>query len=152
MSETVGRAIYKRVADDLRSQIASGKLKVEDKIPSTPKLIEIYGVSNTAVRNAVALLRGEGLVRGEPGKAVYVIATPAEVEAERIETDDLARQVAELRTEVRSLTERLDARPGEEDLAVQVAELRGLVEQLYTRLGHALPSEATTELRRNTGS
>ncbi|MFI6793717.1 winged helix-turn-helix domain-containing protein [Nonomuraea sp. NPDC050383] len=121
MTDPTGRTLYLQIVDDLRSQIASGELRVGDPIPSTTALQKQYGHSITVVRKAVEVLRNEGLVFGQPGKAVYVQATPASVEAERVSVEDLAQQVADLRT--------------------QVMELRGTVEQLYTRLGHPYPND-----------
>ncbi|GAA3172214.1 GntR family transcriptional regulator [Nonomuraea roseoviolacea] len=121
MTDATGRTLYLQIVNDLRSQIASGALRVGDPIPSTTELKERYGYSVTVVRKAVEVLRNEGLVIGQPGKAVYVQATPEAIEAERTSVEDLAEQVADLRT--------------------QVAELRGTVEQLYTRLGHQYPND-----------
>ncbi|MEV0144684.1 MULTISPECIES: GntR family transcriptional regulator [unclassified Nonomuraea] len=143
------------VAKPLRSQIASGDLQVGDPIPSTTELTERYGYSVTVVRKAVEVLRNEGLAMGQPGKAVYVQATPAQLDAERVSVDDLARQVAELRSEVRDLAERLDAGSQVKELMAEIADLRGTVEQLYIRLGHAYPSNDTGSAQprhRETGS
>lgn len=154
MTTAPGRALYQQVANDLRSQIAAGTLAVDDPIPSTAELMKRYNISNTAARNAVGLLRREGLVAGTPGKAVYVIATPEDVEAERVGVEELTRQVTELRTEVQHLAQRINSGDTEKSLTVEVAELRGLVEQLYNRLGHQLPDDdeaVTPRRRRGTG-
>lgn len=156
LTDATDRALYVKVANDLREKIASGVLGVGDAIPSTKELERQHGVSVTAVRNAVALLRGEGLVEGVAGKGVFVIAKPQEVEAERISLEDIASQVAELRAEVRELAARVDTQHSGRDLAGEVAELRGLVEQLYNRLGHPMPNaDADASIvspRRNTGT
>ncbi|MGW4791177.1 winged helix-turn-helix domain-containing protein [Nonomuraea sp. NPDC004297] len=121
MATTMRRALYHQIVDDLRSQIASGKLPVEAAIPSTNDLAERYDVSITVVRKAVEVLRNEGLVEGQPGKGVFVAATPEAIESDRVTLQDLTRQVAELRAEV--------------------TEIRGTVEQLYNRLGHPYPND-----------
>lgn len=133
--DAAGRTLYLRIADDLRSQIASGALRKGDAIPSTTELKKQYGYSSTVVRKAVEVLRNEGLLIGQPGKAVYVHATPVEVESERVNVEDLAKQVGELHAEV--------------------ADLRGAVEQLYSRLGHQYPGSDAgrgQSRRRKTGS
>ena len=71
------RSKYLDVADDLRKKIAGGTYPVGAEIPSTSRLMEQYEVSITVVRAAVRELRTEGLVIGQPGKAVYVQAEPA---------------------------------------------------------------------------
>lgn len=148
MATATGRALYQKVAEDLRSQIVAGTLRVEDPIPSTAELMKRYDISNTAARNAVGLLRREGLVEGTPGKAVYVIARPEDVAAERTSVDELTRQVGELRLEVQQLSQRLRSGGTDEGVAAEVAELRGLVEQLYNRLGHPLPNDENASPRR----
>jgi DNA-binding GntR family transcriptional regulator len=155
LTDATGRTLYTHIADDLRSQIASGALQIGDPIPSTAELKGRYGYSSTVVRKAVEVLRNEGLLVGQPGKAVYVHATPAAVEAERASIDDLAHQISELRVEVRGLAKRIDSEDRLKDLTTEVAELRGTVEQLYARLGHSYPAGdpgLTQPRRRNTGS
>ncbi|MFJ8508647.1 GntR family transcriptional regulator [Streptomyces avermitilis] len=53
---------YLRIAAELRKRISSGEFGVGDQIPTLPALAEEYGVSETTVRNALALLRNEGLI------------------------------------------------------------------------------------------
>jgi len=87
VTDVVGRPVYQWVADDLRQKIAAGELAVGSAIPSTAQLTRAYQVSYTVVRAAVAELRGAGLVFGQPGKGVYVLATPDAV-AERASSID----------------------------------------------------------------
>lgn len=68
----LGTALYEQIAQDFRKQIRAGQLKAGDKIPSTADLMARYGVSNNVVRAAIAELKSEGLLRGHPGKGVYV--------------------------------------------------------------------------------
>lgn len=89
--------LYQRVADDIRARIVSGEYPVGSPIPSTPKLGEQHGVSKTVVRKAVEMLRDEGLLAGQPGKAVYVKALPDEAAAGRRDLAALAGEVADLR-------------------------------------------------------
>lgn len=64
--------IYTRIVADIRARIASGELRPGDKLPSVTELRAEYEASNTAVRNAMLVLRSEGLVEGHQGKGVYV--------------------------------------------------------------------------------
>lgn len=141
MTDVPGRTLYDQIADDLRSQIAAGTLQIGDPIPSTAVLQERYGYSSTVVRKAVEVLRNEGLVRGQPGKAVFVNATPDGVDAERVTVEALNEQVRALSAEVRELSEHVAASSKWQELSTQVAELRGLIEQLYSRLGHSYPGD-----------
>lgn len=141
MTEVIGQPIYQRIASALRAQISSGELAVGDPLPSTRKLMEIHEASNNVVRNAIEVLRQEGLVYGQPGKAVYVRATPKVVEGERSTLKAVGDEVAELREEVRRLAEH---QPSEviakiEELRTDVGRLARDLETLYRRLGQPLP-------------
>lgn len=63
---------YVQIADDIRAQIRAGLLKPGDKLPSFGELCEKYEASNTVVRSAMLLLKGEGLIEGRQGKGVFV--------------------------------------------------------------------------------
>lgn len=61
------RAVYLQVADFVRSDIAQGRLKPGDDLPSEGALGQTLGVGREAVRQALAVLRGEGLIVTERG-------------------------------------------------------------------------------------
>ena len=122
MDETIGPA-YQRVADDLRSKISSGELKVGEPIPSTTKLMEEYDVSSTVVRRAVADLRAAGILVGHSGKAVYVKAKPEQVAEERVTLEELSARL--------------------NDLAERVGLLQAHLMDLYARLGQPYPHNST---------
>lgn len=155
MTEVIGQPIYQRIADTLRAQISSGELVVGDALPSTRKLMEIHEASNNVVRNAVELLRQEGLIRGQPGKAVYVRATPKAVEEERASLTSVGNEVAELREQFQRLAE---YQPSEviaivEDLRTEVSRLQADLRLLYDRLGQPYPhSHASKPKRRKSGT
>jgi DNA-binding GntR family transcriptional regulator len=138
VAELAGGPEYQRVADDLRSRIASGELPVGSAIPSTARLCEGYGVSITVVRAAVAQLREAGLVVGHAGKGVFVTATPGDISQRTVGVDDLARQVGELRAE---LARADSARNAAElaELREQVRLLQAEVAGLYRQLGRTNP-------------
>jgi DNA-binding GntR family transcriptional regulator len=141
LTESIGHPAYQQVADDLRRRIASAEFPVGSAIPSTAKLTRTYGVSSTVIRAAVSQLRADGLLVGQPGKGVFVRATPEGV-AERTATiEDLSKQVEELRAELgRIESSRRDKVAGE------IAELRQhlrLIQKhlidLYAQLGRPYP-------------
>lgn len=63
---------YQAVADDLRARIKDGEYAPGAQIPTLPELCDLYSVSVTTVRNALAVLRTEGLLemRGKRGTLV----------------------------------------------------------------------------------
>lgn len=62
------------VAKDIAERIENGEYAVGDKIPIEAQLCEIYNVSRTVVREAIAYLRSEGLVQSRQGIGVFVAA------------------------------------------------------------------------------
>ncbi|MFE5832741.1 GntR family transcriptional regulator [Streptomyces sp. NPDC056508] len=60
------------IAEDLRAQIAAGRLKPGDRLPAEPKLATHYKVSTPTVRQALALLQAEGLIEKSHGKGNFV--------------------------------------------------------------------------------
>jgi DNA-binding GntR family transcriptional regulator len=102
-----GRPKYIEVAESLRKAIASGQYPVDSELPSTARLTETFGVSTTVIRAAIRELRTEGLIIGQPGKAVYVRAEPDVV------VPDVEQRLDELtayvRAELTSLSDRIAA-------------------------------------------
>jgi Bacterial regulatory proteins, gntR family len=54
------RAVYQRIAHDLRTQILSGDLPPGSALPSETELVGRYGSSRGPVRQAISLLRSGG--------------------------------------------------------------------------------------------
>ena len=143
MTEPVGLPAYQQVADDIRRKIAEGEIPVGSAIPSTAKLTQTYGVSTTVIRAAVAQLRADGLLVGQPGKGVYVRSTP-EAAAERAATiQDLSHQVEQLRAELRKAEARRRDEVAAElgALRESVALIRSRLVDLYAQLGKTYPDD-----------
>jgi DNA-binding GntR family transcriptional regulator len=70
---------YVEIMNDIRAQIADGRLAPGQALPSTSELVTAYGhlsptgrVSPGTVRKAIETLIEEGALRGHQGVAVYV--------------------------------------------------------------------------------
>lgn len=72
VDRTSGLPAYRQVADDLRAKIGSGELAPGAKLPSERELVDTYDVSRPTIRDAIGLLRSEGVVIAEHGRGVYV--------------------------------------------------------------------------------
>ena len=83
------RSVYKQIADSLRASIESGELAAGAKLPSESELVAEFGVSQGTVRQALALLRGQGLVIAEHGRGVFVRSRP---KLRRLAFDRFARR------------------------------------------------------------
>lgn len=66
---------YRRIMNDIREQIADGRLAPGAKLPSTQELAELYEVRPSTVRQAITLLIEAGDVRGHQGLGVFVAET-----------------------------------------------------------------------------
>ncbi|GAB3211233.1 GntR family transcriptional regulator [Marinactinospora endophytica] len=70
------KARYEQVADQLRDAIKRGKYKPGEMLPSQPALAREYGLAQTSIGRAIALLKREGLVRVEDGRGATVLEVP----------------------------------------------------------------------------
>ena len=65
-----------RLADALRAAITSGELLPGDALPGDAALMDATGLARGTVRQAVAALRAEGLVRTRQGARTTVLSRP----------------------------------------------------------------------------
>ncbi|WP_327399260.1 GntR family transcriptional regulator [Streptomyces sp. NBC_01288] len=69
-------AMYRKVAADLGREIGEGRYGSGGRLPTEGELAERYGVSRGTVRQAMALLRTEGLIASRRGTRRVVIGSP----------------------------------------------------------------------------
>jgi GntR family transcriptional regulator len=81
------RAKYQQVADRLRDAIKSGEYPPGSALPSQTVLAKTYGLHQTMIGRAVAVLESEGLVRTEQGRPTYVQEIPTTKRVRRIDKD-----------------------------------------------------------------
>jgi len=87
---------YRRVAQDLRDQIADGRLQPGDRIPSLTELQEEFGVSDTVILEARKVLVAEGLLIARTGDGTYVRERPEPQRLVHQEPDNPAQPVFRL--------------------------------------------------------
>jgi len=56
------KRLFEKIVDQIKADVLSGALKVGDKLPSEHEMARIFGVSRTAVREALRILELSGLV------------------------------------------------------------------------------------------
>jgi len=64
--------LYEQIVEQIEQRIVSGALKVGDQLPAERELAIQFGVSRTAVREAVKSLRQKGLVEIAPGRGTFI--------------------------------------------------------------------------------
>jgi GntR family transcriptional regulator len=71
--ETDRIALYVRLTSILRSRIASGEWKAGDRTPSIEALCREYDVARNTVRQALELLKSDGVIGGGRGLGTFVL-------------------------------------------------------------------------------
>lgn len=64
--------LYAQIRDDLVARIAAGELQPGDQLPSEPDLVRTYRVGRPTVRQAIDLLRREGVAVTVRGSGTFV--------------------------------------------------------------------------------
>ena len=64
--------LYEQIVQQIEDSIHKGALKEGEQLPAERELALQFGVSRTAVREAVKALREKGLVEAFPGKGTFV--------------------------------------------------------------------------------
>lgn len=68
--------LSERVVAALRSQIVGGQIMPGQKLPTEGQMTETFGVSRTVIREAMASLAADGLVKSRQGAGVFVLEHP----------------------------------------------------------------------------
>jgi GntR family transcriptional regulator/MocR family aminotransferase len=64
--------LYQQLYECIKSDISSGKLKINEKMPSKRTLADNLGVSTITVENAYGQLIGEGYMYALPKRGYYI--------------------------------------------------------------------------------
>lgn len=64
--------LYEQIVEQIENGIISGDLKVGDQLPTEHELTQQFGVSRTAVREAMKALSQKGLIEIQPGRGTFV--------------------------------------------------------------------------------
>lgn len=71
--DNLKRPLYIYVYDELLLQIKQGIYPIKSQLPSEPDLAKKLGISRTTLRQALALLQEDGIVRNERGRGNFVM-------------------------------------------------------------------------------
>lgn len=63
---------YHRIADELRREIRAGELKAGERLPAETTLVDRFRVSLPTIRQALSVLRAEGLIESRHGIGTFV--------------------------------------------------------------------------------
>jgi len=79
--------IYAQVASLLKERISSGEWGPGDRLPNLEALQAEFGIARVTARQAIELLKDEGLVWGKQGKGTFVATTVPDQRWLRVGTD-----------------------------------------------------------------
>lgn len=108
--------LYEQIVQQIEDSIVSGSLKTGDQLPPERELAQKFGVSRTAVREAVKVLREKGLVEAYSGRGTFI----------KNETSQATRQSLDLMLRI-----------GQPESATNLAEVRGILEPEIAALAAA---------------
>jgi GntR family transcriptional repressor for pyruvate dehydrogenase complex len=95
--------LYEQIVQQVEKSILKGQLKPGDQLPAERDLAQRFGVSRTAVREAVKALREKGLVEAYSGRGTFVTYGTSHAPGKpldlriRISEEEGAMNLAELR-------------------------------------------------------
>lgn len=69
------RPVHLQVADELRAGIEDGTYPPGARLPSETRLTQEYGIARMTAREAIKVLKAEGLVRTDVGRGTFVRET-----------------------------------------------------------------------------
>jgi GntR family transcriptional regulator len=68
-----GKPLYQIVAESILSQVRTGQLKVNERLPSEAELCRLHSVGRNTVRRAISELVNENVLRTIPGVGTFVV-------------------------------------------------------------------------------
>lgn len=71
--------LYEQIVEQIEQSIVTGTLKPGDQLPAERDLALQFGVSRTAVREAVKALREKGMVEAYPGRGTFITSGTSQV-------------------------------------------------------------------------
>jgi DNA-binding transcriptional regulator YhcF (GntR family) len=72
---TAAEPPYQRIATAIRERIRAGELRPGDRVPSTRRIVQEWGVAMVTAAKALGVLQQEGLVEARPGMGTVVRAS-----------------------------------------------------------------------------
>ena len=142
-------ARYRQVADELRAAIKRGEYPTGALLPSQPDLARRYGLNQTSINRAIAVLRAEGLIRVEHGRGAYVQEIPTVKRVRRIPrggsgSSSFAEEMRKAGLEPRTELADLATVPAPADIADMLQIERDA--QVVRRTRHMFASERPVQL------
>jgi 2-aminoadipate transaminase len=79
LDTSLDKPLYAQIRDQIRERIATGALKIGERLEPSRELARRLGVHRTTVSNAYAELEADGLIEGTVGRGTFVSPLAAEL-------------------------------------------------------------------------
>jgi GntR family histidine utilization transcriptional repressor len=134
--------IFQRIKDYLVGEIACGRWKEGEQVPSEQALVRQFGVSRMTVNRAVRELTAEQVLTRRQGSGTYV--APQKYQATLVEIRNIADEIRGRGHRHRSQLRVLEAAPASDELAQQFALAAGarLFHSLIVHFDNEVPIQA----------
>ena len=98
-----GDPIYEQLANHVRHQIATGKLKPGDQLPTVRQVAADLRVNFNTVARAYRKLDEAGMISTQHGRGTYLLMPDSEEALEELRREDLIRMTREFVSETHRL-------------------------------------------------
>ena len=95
-----GIPLYLKLASVLREKIARDDWQAGQQLPTLPELQSEYGMARSTIRQALSVLRNEGLIDGARGRGTFVTGKPRQPASAAAPPYDPLRLAAGFRIEI----------------------------------------------------
>jgi DNA-binding GntR family transcriptional regulator len=96
-----------RVIESIRGDIAAGRLKIGDRLPTRRELCTRYGIATMTAARVIRALTDEGVAISDIGRGVFVAAVPTDEPQSSDGTQSAQARLERLEARMRVAEERL---------------------------------------------
>lgn len=130
--------LYDEVVNQIREEIKKGNLKSGDKLPAEQEMAKIFNVSRSTIREALTILRVEGVVETKKGVGTVIIGLSADTNKMNENFFTYLVNKYNLKTDKKSLLKK----------GLELVKIRKILEPyIYKELVKNCPKELLIELK-----
>jgi GntR family transcriptional repressor for pyruvate dehydrogenase complex len=144
--------LYRRLADQIASEIGAGKYKLGERLPTERELADQFGVSRPTLREALIALEMQGMIEARHGLGIYVTRTQPPPAASTYDLEIGAFELIEARRLFEGEAAALAATTIDDVALAELERLLGLMHELEELPGEDADREFHMVIARATGN